>query len=151
MPIAFLALALTLWFPHAHANVRCVDASGKVSYQDRPCESTSRGAPLRLQENTVSGMPLSERLASRRSAASLATTAEEAIQLKCGNNWPGNTRMQRYCQDLQGAGLRNLEAPIPGASAELTVHIRRKCQSDWPDDYNMRAYCLRRNGALIGR
>jgi hypothetical protein len=107
---------------------------------------------VRLHENSVTGTPLSDRLAaSRRSAASMAICAEEAISIKCAEDWPANARMQRYCRDKQIVGLRSLSAPIPGASPELTVSIRRKCEADWPDDYNMRAYCLRRNGAAISR
>jgi hypothetical protein len=132
----------------AHANNRCVAADGKVSYQDAPCASNVRESKrLDLVENTVEGRPY---MPAARYGSVSAATFEDTVRIKCGNDWPGNTRMQNACVRNQVEGLRRSQAAID-ASPEVAATIRLKCERQHPDNYSLRAACQRAEASVAAR
>lgn len=130
------------------ANNRCVGADGKVSYQDAACPSTARDARrLELAENTLEGRPY---MPPARLSVGSAATFDDAIKLRCGADWPGNTRMQEFCQRKQVDAWRQSQQAID-ASPEIAATIRLRCEREYPDDYRMRAACVRVEAAAAKR
>lgn len=143
-----VVLLLAGAFAPAHANNRCVAPDGKVSYQDAPCAANVRAAKrLDLVENTVEGRPY---MPAGRSGGVAASNFDDAIRIKCGNDWPGNTRMQNYCMQRQVDGFRRSQGSI-NATAEVSAAIRLRCEREYPDDYVMRAACHRVEASVAAR
>lgn len=91
-----------------------------------------------------------------------AGDALEEIKAQCAAEWPGDFRMQRYCQEqqLEGAiqmiafmqktGISNMNAKEWEAKAKAGdpyAQMGAKCMGEWmtdtATDYRMIAYCLK--------
>lgn len=132
----------------AQANNRCVAADGKVSYQDAPCASNVKASKrVDLVENTVEGRPY---MPAARSGGVAAANFDDAIRIKCGNDWPGNTRMQNHCMQRQVDAFRRSQGAID-ATPEVSAAIRLRCEREYPDDYSMRAACQRVEARVAAR
>ena len=84
-----ILICATLGFP-AHAANKCVDANGKVSFQDAPCPKNSKSSEsIRLRENTVNNglgrLAAPERLVFGQNTASDFILASAALELLSTN------------------------------------------------------------------
>jgi hypothetical protein len=72
----------------------------------------------------------------------IPSDADQTIQQKCAEEWPGDYRMMQHCQEQQRKGILALSQGRPASvSQEAFVIIRGKCAEEWPRDFRMRAHC----------
>jgi hypothetical protein len=145
--VALLGVLVALAGP-AQASNRCTGPDGRVSYQDAPCPVDAKASrQVALVDNTVEGRPY---MPAQRHGGGAAASFDDAIRIKCGNDWPGNTRMQNHCMQRQVDAFRRSQGAI-SATPEVSATIRLRCEREWPDDYAMRAACQRVEARAVAR
>jgi hypothetical protein len=143
--IAVVMLFSTLVFVQsaiADRYTKCIDTNGNVIYSNVGCP-----AGYRIVEETEVSSPRppinSPMSTNNYSQQTTPINVEQEIERKCQSEWPGDYKMQKYCQDRQYEAYRSLTsgASQSGVPASVEQSIIRKCQSEWPGDYRMQKYC----------
>ena len=74
---------------------------------------------------------------------------QEGVQIRCQEEWPGDFRMQKHCQNNQYEGYENFWdtassfRSLSREDANLAIY---GCIKDWVDktpDWQMLAYCIK--------
>ena len=104
--------------------------------QSRTSSSRGLGTPV---DPAGPAVALAGENAASVSAPPSKESAQPIIEAKCRAEWADDFRMQKYCQDKQHDGLRELQSREMAGSP--LSGIRNKCTEDWAEDFRMRAYC----------